>query len=163
MHDDCVTDYLDELLLPTARESAPEPLAESQPPEPSYSLVHIGGLRLLLPPAHAKALRDTPDTGESLTPIDVRPILFPPGHPARNRPAEPHCWLPMPSKAMQLWFETDAGPVELNPDMVSWRQDNETRPWLRGTVAALKAAIIDPEALAAAASASPSPSGATHG
>ncbi len=151
MHEEIVSSYLHALLETSPEDASRAEPAASSDQDPRYILVQIGGLRLLIPPGHGVLVQETCSSDTTLRVTDVRPALFPQGHPALARPSSPKCWLVLRSKALQMWFETHAERVDIDPDSVTWRVETATRPWLRGTVADLKAAIIDPEMLAAAA------------
>jgi len=151
MPDNCVTEYFEELLAPPPTSSGDD--APDIPPRetPCYRLVHLCGLKLLLPPEFNDLMRDRPSNSDNFTCLDARPALFPAEHPALRQEARPGCWLELPTPKVQMWFERDAGPIPIDTYSIAWRENTTTRPWLKGTVAALKAAIVDPEALATSA------------
>jgi len=156
MPDHCIDQYFDDLLTPPAAEATASDTPTGAPADPAgYRLVSLGGLKLLLPPEFGDRLLSQPAEPNDLRLLDIRSALFPTGHPALTREPAPGCWLPVPKQGVQLWFEADAGTIDVDADSIAWRHNPQTRPWLRGTVAAHKAAIIDPEALAVSAGAAP--------
>jgi|GEM_PF-3162964 len=150
MPEDRVTAYLEELLdpEPAVTDGRDESGPAVAPASPAYRLVRLCGLRLLLPPEFAPDLQTGDSPPEGLLPLDLRPVIFPSGHSALREDARPACWLPLAARGIGLWFDTDDGDVDVDDTAIAWKRDPSTRPWLLGTAADLKAAVIDPGLLA---------------
>lgn len=133
-----IQNYLAELLREPPQ-TAPDP--------DRYRLVTLAGLRLLLPPPYADRVSSSPAVVPPGRCIDIRPLLFPAGHPARERKEQAGCWLELPEPGLVLWFEADEGLRHIDPESLDAPPTPTHRPWLLATVADLKAAVIDPTRL----------------
>ncbi len=133
-----IQNYLSDLLQEPPQ-AAPDP--------DRYRMVTLAGLRLLLPPPYADRVSTSPAAIPPGRRVDIRPVLFPEGHPARLHQEQARCWLELPEPGLVLWFGADKGLRHIDPESLAVPGTPTQRPWLLATVADLKAAIIDPSRL----------------
>lgn len=111
-------------------------------------LASLGGLRLALPQPYGDSLLGTASLDGSFQKVDIRPILFPPHHPALDQVVGKSLWACVPQLQVAFSLDIDLGLRQVTVCLQPCIADRTGRAWLVGIVPELEAAMIDPLAVA---------------
>ncbi len=133
-------------------EAPPRPPREEPGPPPSgaaeglWRPFRVGGLWLALPAAWVGGVAragEPPAAPPGGPLLHLAPVVYPPGHPGRERPPGP--WRLALADGRVLACEEVGEPCR--PEGVVWRRERGSRPWLAATAARPRCALLDPQAL----------------